>query len=166
MNDPGRCKNQCSSLDPIVYHGFMKTKSIGLAIAFLTLAFAADFSTVEPKDLAAQLQAKGPKPTLFHVGFPVMYRGKHIPASIYAGPGSKAEGLDALKAAAAGLPRDRELVVYCGCCPFDRCPNVKPAIDLLKQMGFTHVKALYIPTNFAADWVDHGYPVEDGPASK
>lgn len=144
----------------------MSIRTLGIAAAFLTIAVAAELTTVEPKDLAAQLQAKGSKPALFHVGFNVMYRGKHIPASIYAGPGSKAEGLDALKAAAAGLPRDREIVVYCGCCPFDRCPNVKPALDLLKQMGFTHVKALMIPSNFGADWVDHGYPVEEGTAGK
>ena len=144
----------------------MSIRTTGAAIAFLTIAVAADLPTVEPKDLAAQLQAKGAKPALFHVGFPVMYRGKHIPASVYAGPGSKAEGLDALKTAVAGLQHDRELVVYCGCCPFDKCPNVRPALAMLKQMGFTNVKVLSIPTNFAADWVDHGYPVEEGPAAK
>lgn len=144
----------------------MSVRTIGAALALLTFAFAADLPTVEPKDLAAQLQAKGAKPALFHVGFPVMYRGKHIPNSVYAGPGSKAEGIDALKMATASLPRDREIVIYCGCCPFDRCPNVRPALAALKQMGFTNVKVLDLPTNFAADWADHGYPVELGPAAK
>lgn len=144
----------------------MNIRTLGAAIAFLTIAVAAEMTTVEPKDLASQLHAKGAQPALLHVGFAVMYRSKHIPASIYAGPASKPEGLAALKAAAAPLPRDREIVVYCGCCPFDRCPNVKPAIDLLKQMGFTYVKALMIPTNFGADWVDHGYPVEEGTPAK
>ena len=144
----------------------MGIRTCGVVIAFLTIAAAAEMITVEPKDLAAQLQAQGPKPALFHVGFPVMYRSRHIPASIFAGPGSKQEGLDALKAAASGLPRDREIVVYCGCCPFDRCPNVKPALDLLRQMGFKKVRALNIPTNFAADWVDHGYPAEEGTPAK
>jgi rhodanese-related sulfurtransferase len=144
----------------------MSIRTIGAAIAFLTLAAAADFPTLEPKDLAAQLQAKAAKPAVIHVGFPVMYRGKHIPASIYAGPGSKDEGLDALKAAVAKLQRGQEVVLYCGCCPFDRCPNLRPAIATLKQLGFTNVKALHIPTNFGADWVDHGYPVEEGPAAK
>ena len=150
----------------MAYHRFMRIRTFGLIAAFLTLAAAADLPTLEPKDLAAQLQAKGAKPALIHVGFPVMYRGRHIPASIYAGPGSKPEGLDALKAAAEKLPRSQEVVVYCGCCPFDRCPNVRPAVTLLKQMGFTNVKVLDIPTNFGADWVDHGYPVEEGPAAK
>jgi hypothetical protein len=32
-------------------------------------------------------------------------------------------------------------------------------------MGFTHVKALMIPTNFATDWISHGYPIEEGEAA-
>ena len=95
-----------------------------------------------------------------------MYR-KHIPAAIFVGPGSRTQGLDALKAAAAGLPRERDVVVYCGCCPWDQCPNMKPALALLKEMGFTRVRALMIPTSFAADWTDHGYPIEEAkPAAK
>src|SRR5690349_21750579 len=112
----------------------MSIRTIGVAIAFLAVALAADLNTVQPKDLAAQLQSKGAKPALFHVGFPVMYRCKHIPASIYAGPGSKDEGLAALRTAVASLPRTQEVVIYCGCCPFDKCPNVRPAVALLKQM--------------------------------
>src|SRR5690348_7029516 len=137
-----------------------------LAFGLLAVVMAADLPTVEPKDLAAQLRANSAKPAVFHVGFPVLYRGKHIPASVYAGPGSKPEGLDALKQAVASLPHDREIVIYCGCCPFDRCPNVRLAVALLKQMGFQKVKVLDLPTNFAADWIDHGYPVEAGPAAK
>jgi rhodanese-related sulfurtransferase len=147
----------------------MRKRIAGIALAILAIATAADNDNalVQPKDLAEQLQAKGPKPALFYVGFAVMYRSKHIPAAIFAGPTSRSQGLEALKAAAAELPRDRDVVIYCGCCPYDQCPNVKPAITLLKQMGFTHVRTLMIPTNFAADWVDHGYPVEEGkPAAK
>ena len=65
-----------------------------------------------------------------------------------------------LKAEAAKLPRDRAVVVYCGCCPWDRCPNIKPTVELLKQMGFANVKALYLATGFKADWLDHGYAAE------
>lgn len=137
-----------------------------LAFGLLAVAMAADLPTIEPKDLAAQLRANSAKPAVLHVGFAVLYRGKHIPASVYAGPGSKPEGLDALKQAVTSFPRDREIVMYCGCCPFDRCPNIRPAVALLKQMGFQKVKVLDLPTNFAADWIDHGYPVEAGPAGK
>jgi rhodanese-related sulfurtransferase len=64
------------------------------------------------------------------------------------------------------LPHDREIVIYCGCCPWDKCPNVKPAMELLKSLGFTHVKAMQLPTSFKADWIDQGYPVEQGEAAK
>jgi thiosulfate/3-mercaptopyruvate sulfurtransferase len=133
-----------------------------IAIPLLLLAVGAD--TTEPKDLAAELQ-KGGKPLLIHVGFGVMYRGKHIPQSIYAGPARSPEGLAALKKAVADVPKNREIVIYCGCCPYTMCPNVRPALEALRQMGFTNVKALLIPTNFATDWVDKGYPVELGEAT-
>jgi hypothetical protein len=41
---------------------------------------------------------------------------------------------------------------------------VKPAVELLKQMGFTRVKAMFVETNFAKDWIDKGYPTEAGTA--
>jgi len=50
-------------------------------------------------------------------------------------------------------------VIYCGCCPWNHCPNMWPAYNLLHQMGFTHLKALYLPDNFGTDWVNKGYPV-------
>jgi hypothetical protein len=143
----------------------MRFLAIGL-LAALAGAQAADVSLAQPQELAAQIQAKGAQPALIHVGFAVLYRGKHIPHSIYAGPANTPAGLQALRAAVASLPRDREIVVYCGCCPWDHCPNIKPAMDALKQMGFTRAKALYIPTNLAADWFDRGYPAELGEAAK
>jgi thiosulfate/3-mercaptopyruvate sulfurtransferase len=140
----------------------MTNWSLRIAIALPLVALAADTTTVEPKDLAAALQAKTTKPVLIHVGFAVMYRGKHIPESIYAGPARSPEGIAALKKAVANMPKDREIVVYCGCCPYEMCPNIRPALAALREMGFTHVKALMIPTNFATDWINHGYPVEEG----
>jgi 3-mercaptopyruvate sulfurtransferase SseA len=139
----------------------MRTLTVGLAVV-LAAGLAADLALVQPKDLAAQLAAKGAQPAIFQVGPNLLYRSKHIPGSVYAGPASRPEGLDALKQAAGKLARDREVVLYCGCCPWNNCPNVKPAVELLKQMGFTHVKAMYVETNFATDWIAKGYPVEAG----
>ena len=143
----------------------MKHWMVGVAIVLPLLALAADSALLEPKDLAAQLQAKSSKAALIHVGFAVMYRGKHIPQSVYAGPARTPEGIEALKKAVAGMPKDREIVVYCGCCPMDMCPNVKPAVAALREAGFTHVKVLDLATNFATDWIGHGYPIEEGEAA-
>jgi rhodanese-related sulfurtransferase len=111
---------------------------------------------ISPADFAAHIKG----PLLLQVGFPVLYRAAHIPGSEYAGPGSKPEGIEALKKAVAGQPKDREIVLYCGCCPWDKCPNVKPAIAALKEMGYTNVKAMVIKENFKTDWADKNYPVE------
>jgi len=141
---------------------FTGVKNQQLTLALLApalLAAATGLALIQPRDFAGQAAAKD-APAIFHVGPNVLYRSKHIPRSVYAGPGSREDGLAMLRAAAAKLPRDREIVIYCGCCPWDRCPNVKPAVEALTQMGFTKVKALYIETNFKSDWIDKGYPVE------
>jgi rhodanese-related sulfurtransferase len=130
----------------------------GLA-AVLVVAAAADLALVQPPELAARLAGKA-APAVFMVGPNVLYRSKHIPGSVYAGPGQSEAGLAILKAEAGKLARDREVVVYCGCCPWDRCPNVKPAVELLKQMGFAKAKALYLGTGFKADWLDKGYAAD------
>jgi hypothetical protein len=71
-----------------------------------------------------------------------------------------------MRTAAGKLSHDGEIVVYCGCCPWDHCPNIKPAMELMRQMGLTRVKALYIPTNMVQGWFDHGYPAEAGSAAQ
>jgi len=130
------------------------------ALTLVAAALAADIPLIQPKDLAARLASRDPQPAIFQVGPNFLFRAKHIPGAVYAGMASRSEGLEALKAAVGKLPRDRELVIYCGCCPWDHCPNIKPAMEVLKQMGFTRVKAMYSATNFKVDWIDQGYPVE------
>jgi len=137
----------------------MKILIIGAA-ALLTAGLAAELALIQPNEAAAQLAAKGRHVAIFQIGPNVLYRSKHIPGAVYAGPGARPEGLAMLKAAVEKLPRDSEIVVYCGCCPWAVCPNVKPAMELLKEMGFAHAKALYLETGFAKDWIDKGYPVE------
>jgi rhodanese-related sulfurtransferase len=127
-------------------------------IAFAALAAAAaEIAVVQPAEVAARLSNK---PAIFQVGPNVLYRSKHIPGAAYAGPGAKPEGLALLKTAIENMPRDREIIVYCGCCPWDKCPNVKPAMDMLRDMGFKNAKAMYVAENFKANWIDKGYPVE------
>ncbi len=136
------------------------TRLAAVLLAGVVIAAAADLALVQPQELASQLAAKGPHPAIFMVGPNVLYRSRHIPASVFAGPGQNEAGLAMLKAEAGKLPRDREVVVYCGCCPWDRCPNIKPTVELLKQMGFANVKALYLATGFKVDWLDQGHAAE------
>jgi thiosulfate/3-mercaptopyruvate sulfurtransferase len=115
---------------------------------------------VPPKALAERLQAKE-QPPIYYVGFPTLYRnGAHILGASLAGPCSKVEGVDALRKAVADLPRDKELFIYCGCCPFVKCPNIRPAYSALHDMGFSNVKVVMIESNLHSDWIEKGYPSE------
>jgi thiosulfate/3-mercaptopyruvate sulfurtransferase len=119
---------------------------------------------IHSEDLARMVGNKSAVPQMFNVGFANLYNSKHIPGSIYAGPGRTEEGLAVLRKAVEGLPKDREIVLYCGCCPWDHCPNMKPAFSLLHGMGFSKVRVVEIPTSFAKDWVEKGFPVEGSTA--
>jgi len=118
---------------------------------------------IQPDELVKVLQSsQGEKPVVIQVGSHVLYTQAHIPGSEYIGPASSDSGLQQLRKRVESLPRNRSIVLYCGCCPWSHCPNVKPADDALEALGFTRVKILYIANNFGADWVDKGYPVAKG----
>ena len=121
---------------------------------------------IHPEDLARQIQNKESAPAVFHVGFAALYKSKHVPGAVYAGPGSKEDGLADLKKAVADVSKDRQIILYCGCCPWDHCPNIRPAYRVLHQMGFTRVKVVSIATNMTVDWVSKGYPVEQDPRAQ
>jgi rhodanese-related sulfurtransferase len=102
------------------------------------------------------------QPIVFQVGSFVMFEQAHIPNSGFAGPGSQSNGMILLQKFSAPLSKNQLIVIYCGCCPWNRCPNIGPAYKKLHDLGFTNVKALYIANNFGDDWVAKGYPVEKG----
>jgi rhodanese-related sulfurtransferase len=140
-----------------------------VAIAVASLAFAHQASLIpasrliNPDELVKILQSpKSEKPLMIQVGSHVLYTQAHIPGSEYIGPASSETGLQSLRKRVESLPRSKLIVLYCGCCPWSHCPNVKPADDALHAMGFTNVKVLYIANNFGADWVEKGYPVGKG----
>lgn len=117
---------------------------------------------INPEDLVKAIQAGKEKPLMIQVGSHVLYQQAHIPGSEYIGPASSEAGLQQLRKRVDPLSRKKSIVLYCGCCPWSHCPNVKPAIEALQAMGFTSVKVLYIADNFGANWVDKGYPTTRG----
>jgi len=117
---------------------------------------------IQPADFARVLQTSSSKPVILQVGSHVMFAEAHIAGAEYAGPTGKDDGLQALKDRVAGLPKDAAIVLYCGCCPWDRCPNIAPAYNLLHSQGFTNLKVLYLADNFGSNWVTKGYPIEKG----
>ena len=119
--------------------------------------------TMQTSQLAKMLVDKySSMPSVVFIGFRSLYVGGHVPDASFHGTASTEPGLAELKAWAATLPRSTDLIIYCGCCPFDRCPNIRPAYTALANMGFKNVRVLVIPTSFAVDWADKGYPMQKG----
>lgn len=112
-----------------------------------------------PAELAARI-TKGDRPLMLYVGPAYLWRVKHISHSQDAGMASKEEGIEGLKKILAGKAKDTDVIVYCGCCPMNVCPNIRPAIQAIKAAGFTKVRLLELPTRIADDWVNKGYPSE------
>jgi thiosulfate/3-mercaptopyruvate sulfurtransferase len=93
------------------------------------------------------------KPTIFSIG-----PGASIRGSIDIGPAK--DNLEKLRRELNKLPKDKAIVIYCGCCPFEHCPNIRPAFNMLNEMKYTNHKLLNLPKNLKVDWIDKGYPVK------
>jgi thiosulfate/3-mercaptopyruvate sulfurtransferase len=118
---------------------------------------------IQPAELATLMKGSGAnRPVVLQVGSFIMFQQAHVPNSGFAGPTSQPNGLVLLKKVAEALKKDQLIVIYCGCCPWGRCPNIGPAYKQLRDLGFTNVKALYLPNNFGDDWVAKGYPAQRG----
>jgi hypothetical protein len=118
--------------------------------------------TVQPAELAKELVNSKTAPTVVFVGFKRLYTAGHIKGAQYHGTAGSEEGLKELTAWAAGLPRSANLVIYCGCCPLGRCPNVRPAFKTLQGLGFKNLRVLLLPQDFATDWAGKGLPYDKG----
>ena len=118
---------------------------------------------INPEDLVKILQLpKGEKPLILNVGPHLLYMQAHIPGSEFIGAGSDPQGIESLRRRVKPLPHNAFIVLYCGCCPWGHCPNVRPAYNDLHKAGFSNVKVLYIADNFGTDWVNRGYPTVKG----
>jgi thiosulfate/3-mercaptopyruvate sulfurtransferase len=109
-----------------------------------------------PSDLAKLL--RGPKenqPIILSVG-----PGAVIKNSMDIGPTRDSINLIKFKEQVSLLSKDARIVIYCGCCPFEHCPNIRPAFTLLNKMGFINQKLLNLEHNIKIDWIKKGYPVK------
>jgi thiosulfate/3-mercaptopyruvate sulfurtransferase len=117
---------------------------------------------MQPAELAGMLPTAGQRPLILQVGSHVLFAEGHIPGAEYAGPAGQEGGLQALRDRVRNLSRDQFILIYCGCCPWVKCPNIQPAYRELQSLGFTNVRVLYIADNFGTDWVAKGYPIAKG----
>ena len=151
----------------------MRTRNaIGLSlfvcvVIFSLAAFAqsdpwTSSQTVQAADLNKELANAKTAPMVLFVGFGRLFTAGHIKGAQFHGSGGSAEGLEQIKAWAANVPKSTNLVIYCGCCPMERCPNLRPAFTTLHNMGFTKLRVLILPYDFAKDWAGKGYPFDSG----
>ena len=145
---------------------------LGTSLIFGVSAFGAQTITassippaslLQPAALAATLKSDSAlRPLVLQVGFRKLFDEAHIVAAEYAGPGGTSVGLALLRERVATLPKNSAIVIYCGCCPWDHCPNIGAAFAALRRLGFRNVKALYIAHDFGTDWIEKDYPVTKG----
>lgn len=113
---------------------------------------AQDF--IEPDILAQKIrQNKMDDILLIHIGFQNFIKG-----SANAGPATEQQGIEHLKELAQEVPKNQKIILYCGCCPIEVCPNIQPGYELLHEMGYTQIKILNLTSSIKADWLDKDYP--------
>lgn len=111
---------------------------------------------LEPEALAGILNnAKGQKPVIINIG-PLA----NIKGAVTIGAMTSPANVEKLSKALASVPKDKMVVIYCGCCPFRNCPNIRPAFNMLKEKGYKNPKLLNLKQNLKVDWTDHGYPMD------
>ncbi len=141
-----------------------RTLLTGLAIAAATWFIACSFQ--KPADPWTKDQLKDPAvlaksiqdnkaPVIFDIG-----PSGSIKGSVEIGATESKEAMALLGTKLDALDKNTEVVIYCGCCPFSKCPNVRPAFNLLKEKGFVNGKLLNLPQNLKTDWIDKGYPMQ------
>lgn len=108
-----------------------------------------------PADELAKMIETGsnPKLKIFNIGPAGLIQG-----AIDIGEGRDKENQARFKAALDSLPKDTPIVIYCGCCPFKDCPNIRPTFAMLNELKFTQHKLLDLQQNLRVDWIDKGYP--------
>jgi hypothetical protein len=122
---------------------------------------------IQPEDLAKVLASPaGERPVVLYVGFQARYRNSPIVGARPTGPASEPDGAQGLRRALQGLPRDRKVVLFFGCCPWADCPNIRTAFRIAQDAGFQQVQVLVLPKSFPQDWTDKGYPVQTGEAGQ
>lgn len=111
---------------------------------------------ISTKTLADKINQEDNTLKIFSIGFDNIIKG-----SVDIGPGGEEENLNKLKESLKDIPKTETVIIYCGCCPFAQCPNIRPAFQLLKDLGYENPRLVDIPSNIKVDWLDKNYPVNE-----
>ncbi|MFN8437528.1 MAG: hypothetical protein U0V72_07790 [Cytophagales bacterium] len=136
-------------------------KKVAALLAVLILAISAKVWTsselIEVKDLLPLINSKDKKkiPAIINVG-PML----NIKGAVTYGSASDEKAMEKIKKAATTMNKNKAVVIYCGCCKMEHCPNIEGAFNFFKESGFKSVKVLNLPEDLATDWVAKKYPME------
>ncbi len=136
-------------------------KIILVFTAWIVFTFAIAFAyspekLMDPAQLAERIKMpSAKKPIILNVG-----PSAPIPGSQLIGNAEDPANREKLKTILKNIPKNREVVVYCGCCKLEDCWNIHEADKILSGLGYTQYKILNLPTDFNKDWVDKKYPLQ------
>lgn len=131
-------------------------------VALFLFSFSSDQNTfkeeelIAPDILAKILQdEKSVKPLIVNVGPMADIKYAFNINTITSG-----DGIDIFNRFMSKYSKDKEVIVYCGCCKLVDCPNVKTAREQLLKNGYKKYKILNLPIELPADWTSKGYPMK------
>ena len=85
---------------------------------------------ISTKDLAAKIQNNSKDlPVIINVG-PM----ENIKTAIKVGNADSDEGIKKLTTTVSGMKKTSKMVIYCGCCSYANCPNIRPAFNKLQEL--------------------------------
>lgn len=146
----------------------MKTRIYFFGAVLMMFLFSAAFDSrqtepwtpeqlLDPAKLASILNdSTAAKPLILNIG-----PAGQIKGAIKMDAAKEKENLNKLKEFLSKEDKNRMIVIYCGCCPFNVCPNIRPAFSLLNKMKFTNHQLLNLPHNLKMDWINYGYPMNN-----
>jgi rhodanese-related sulfurtransferase len=142
----------------------MSNKKLFLVLSFIVASLVSisqqdpwtKSQLITPEALVQKLKSTGKDlPVILNFGVE-----RNIKNAIEIGLVSSPKVAEKFKNDAAKMDKKKETVIYCGCCTMENCPNVRNSFNKLKEIGFTNIKVLNIPTDLNADWIEKGYPMK------
>ena len=110
---------------------------------------------IEPAQLAAKLGQPGKHPVIINIG-----PSGSIKEAIEIDAVNEPENMKRFEELIKTLDKNTETIIYCGCCPFKNCPNIRPAFSALVKAGFKKPELLNLKENLKVDWISKGYPIK------
>src|SRR5690242_7518264 len=112
---------------------------LGVSVVLFSFRSGSAYSPkqlMEPATLARILRdPTASKPVILNVGTMKLIKG-----AIPAGPTSTDDGMISFKSQLVRYKKSEPIVIYCGCCAMEHCPNIGPAMEYLQDQGFTNAK--------------------------